>query len=46
MMRPLRLRLIDGRHFGRTFFVVVRRFENWRADKRAPAPQPVSQAGP
>jgi len=29
------------------FFVVVQRFENWRADKKTtPAAQPVSQAGP
>src|SRR5437588_564549 len=28
------------------FFVVVQRFENWRAEKKTPAAQPVSQTGP
>jgi HAE1 family hydrophobic/amphiphilic exporter-1 len=28
------------------FFVVVQRFENWRAEKKTPVAQPVSQAGP
>jgi len=28
------------------FFVVVQRFENWRAKKKAPAAQPVSKAAP
>jgi HAE1 family hydrophobic/amphiphilic exporter-1 len=28
------------------FFVVIQRFEDWRAAKKTPAAQPVSPAGP